>query len=147
MLILSAAGVTGSALGQVTGTDASGNPIDQTTMTVAFSVLAILYAIAVVIFIIQLVAAIKFSKCGSAVALFGNFVTLAFWIYCDWAVYLSGGDPSLVVYFWIRLVIEVIAFLIWVYPLVGFIHEMNKGIMSKETYPREAYSCCCAPSV
>lgn len=30
-----------------------------------------------------------------------------------------------------------------IYPCVGFIVEVRKGIMSKETYPREEYSCFC----
>jgi heme/copper-type cytochrome/quinol oxidase subunit 2 len=30
-----------------------------------------------------------------------------------------------------------------VYPHVGLMMEIKKGIMSKETYPREAFSCCC----
>jgi len=32
---------------------------------------------------------------------------------------------------------------LWMYPLVGFIMEVRKGIMSRETYPREEHSCCC----
>ena len=31
---------------------------------------------------------------------------------------------------------------LWMYPLVGFIMEVRKGIMSRETYPREEYCCC-----
>ena len=31
----------------------------------------------------------------------------------------------------------------FMYPHVGLIMEMRAGIMSFETYPREAYSCCC----
>jgi hypothetical protein len=34
-----------------------------------------------------------------------------------------------------------------IYPTVGLIMEIKKGIMSPETYPREAYSCCCEPKV
>lgn len=40
-------------------------------------------------------------------------------------------------------VIAVIIVLLFVYPHVGFIVEVKKGIMSHETYPREEYSCCC----
>ena len=46
--------------------------------------------------------------------------------------------PSIVGY-----IIEGIVALLFVYPHVGFIHEVRAGIMSKETYPREVYSCCC----
>jgi hypothetical protein len=30
-----------------------------------------------------------------------------------------------------------------IYPLAIFIHEVKRGVMSKETYPREEHSCCC----
>jgi len=32
---------------------------------------------------------------------------------------------------------------LFIYPHVGLILEIRAGIMSFETYPREAYSCCC----
>lgn len=32
---------------------------------------------------------------------------------------------------------------LWIYPHVGLILEIKKGIMTPETYPREEYSCCC----
>jgi hypothetical protein len=34
---------------------------------------------------------------------------------------------------------------IFMYPHIGFMYEIKKGIMSFETYPREEFSCCCAP--
>ena len=34
--------------------------------------------------------------------------------------------------------------LFFIYPQVGFISEVKRGIMSKETYIREDYSCCCS---
>jgi hypothetical protein len=35
---------------------------------------------------------------------------------------------------------------LWIYPHVGLIIEIKKGIMTPETYPREEYSCCCVDS-
>jgi uncharacterized membrane protein HdeD (DUF308 family) len=35
--------------------------------------------------------------------------------------------------------------ILWVYPSIAFIIEVRKGIMTRETYPREEYSCCCFP--
>jgi hypothetical protein len=32
---------------------------------------------------------------------------------------------------------------LYAYPHIGFIVQVHKGIMSRETYPREEYSCCC----
>lgn len=43
----------------------------------------------------------------------------------------------------IPIIIEVIFVAINIYPSIGFIVEVRKGIMSKETYPREEYSCLC----
>jgi len=33
--------------------------------------------------------------------------------------------------------------LLWIYPSVFLTVEIKKGIMTKETYPREEMSCCC----
>ena len=37
--------------------------------------------------------------------------------------------------------------LVWaglmLYPHVAFIYEVKKGIMTRDTYPREQFSCCC----
>lgn len=38
---------------------------------------------------------------------------------------------------------QVFILLFWTYPSVMLTREINQGIMSKETYPREEYSCCC----
>jgi len=40
-------------------------------------------------------------------------------------------------------IINLIVTGLFIYPHVGFIHEVKNGIMSRETYPREEYSCCC----
>eukprot|EP00529_Nitzschia_sp_RCC80_P031977 CAMPEP_0113459552 /NCGR_PEP_ID=MMETSP0014_2-20120614/10514_1 /TAXON_ID=2857 /ORGANISM="Nitzschia sp." /LENGTH=218 /DNA_ID=CAMNT_0000351145 /DNA_START=91 /DNA_END=747 /DNA_ORIENTATION=+ /assembly_acc=CAM_ASM_000159 len=40
-------------------------------------------------------------------------------------------------------IIQAIVTMLWCYPFFGLINEIKKGIMSKETYPREEYSCCC----
>ena len=33
--------------------------------------------------------------------------------------------------------------ILWMYPHVGFIVQVQKGIMSKDTYAPEEFSCCC----
>ena len=38
-----------------------------------------------------------------------------------------------------------IAMVLIIYPHVGFVHEVKSGILSRETYPREEFSCCCGP--
>jgi hypothetical protein len=32
---------------------------------------------------------------------------------------------------------------LWIYPSIMLILEIRRGIMSRETYPREEFSCCC----
>ena len=41
------------------------------------------------------------------------------------------------------IIIQAVITGLWVYPHIGLIVEIKKGIMSRETYPREEYSCCC----
>lgn len=36
-----------------------------------------------------------------------------------------------------------VTMILWVYPHVGFIVQVGKGIMTKDNYAREEYSCCC----
>ena len=33
---------------------------------------------------------------------------------------------------------------LWIYPSIFLMKEIHQGIMTKETYPREEYSCCCS---
>jgi len=40
-------------------------------------------------------------------------------------------------------VIQAVIYGLFIYPHAGFIHEVKRGITSRETYPREEYSCCC----
>lgn len=41
------------------------------------------------------------------------------------------------------LIFQFVVTCLWIYPFLGLIAEIKKGIMSYETYPREEYSCCC----
>lgn len=44
-----------------------------------------------------------------------------------------------------NIVVNAIVTCLFIYPHVGFMYEVKNGIMSVETYPREEFSCCCAP--
>lgn len=44
---------------------------------------------------------------------------------------------------WFVVIMTAMASILFVYPQVMFILEVNAGILSKRTYPREEYSCCC----
>lgn len=39
--------------------------------------------------------------------------------------------------------VSAVVMVLFVYPHIGFIVQVEKGIMSRETYQREEYSCCC----
>ena len=44
-----------------------------------------------------------------------------------------------------NLITRSIAYILYIYPHVGFVLEVRSGILSPETYAREEYSCCCGP--
>ncbi|CAJ1934356.1 unnamed protein product [Cylindrotheca closterium] len=46
-------------------------------------------------------------------------------------------------YMIVSYILTVIFTLLWLYPSVFLSIEIKKGIMTKETYPREEMSCCC----
>ncbi len=41
------------------------------------------------------------------------------------------------------IVIGLIITALFMYPHIGFIIEVRRGIMTRETYSREEHSCCC----
>lgn len=45
--------------------------------------------------------------------------------------------------FYFAYTVEAIITALFIYPHVGYIMEINQGIMLPETYPREEYCCCC----
>lgn len=55
-------------------------------------------------------------------------------------------DTVVTVSFIPTIITSAILTALFMYPHIGFIYEVKSGIMSYETYPREEYSCCCAPS-
>lgn len=44
-----------------------------------------------------------------------------------------------------NIVVSAVLTMLFMYPHIGFMYEVKVGIMSYETYPREEFSCCCAP--
>ena len=43
----------------------------------------------------------------------------------------------------LQIMISTVCTALFLYPHIGFIMEVKKGIMTRETYPREEFSCCC----
>jgi len=72
-----------------------------------------------------------------------------FEIYNSWAVFIEQADQAGIDFnngsFIGGIVIAAIFYGLYLYPVIGLISEIKSGIMSQETYPREAYSCCCNP--
>ena len=108
-------------------------------IAVTSGLIAGLYAIGLLFSIFHLLAALKYSVCMLATVLVFNFIGLGYDIYY---ATLVGGDLMIGL---ICYCIVVAA--IYIYPTVGLLMEIKEGIMSPETYPREAYSCCCKPKV
>eukprot|EP00980_Cylindrotheca_fusiformis_P009820 scaffold2164_cov106-Cylindrotheca_fusiformis.AAC.3 len=52
-------------------------------------------------------------------------------------------DTFMNIYIGVVIAITVISSLVCTYPVFFLAGEIKKGIMTKETYPREEFSCCC----
>jgi len=99
--------------------------------------------------IFALCAALKYSVCMLSTMVIVILIQFGFNVYNAWALQTeivdqAGGDFNSVSFI-ISIVISVICYGLYIYPVVGLISEIKSGIMSQETYPREAYSCCCNP--
>lgn len=117
--------------------------IFSTTGQSAMNVYAASAIIAAILFFVNLfalVAALRYSLRMLRSALL--FILIEF----GWDIYESTVKyaGSSLIY---GIVGTVIGYGLYIYPLVGLILEIKSGVMSKETYPREAYSCCCQPKV
>lgn len=81
----------------------------------------------ILFFVFQLVAAMKYNVCMLVTAVVFQCVSLIVGLY-----FYDSLNPIVSIALWA----------LFVYPTVGLILEIKKGIMSKENYPREAYCCC-----
>lgn len=67
--------------------------------------------------------------------------------YCDeWEAYYDNSDNYASCYCYVNgaaMVLAAVVMVLWIYPHVGFIVQVRKGVMSKDTYAREQFSCCC----
>ncbi|VEU36924.1 unnamed protein product [Pseudo-nitzschia multistriata] len=92
----------------------------------------------------QIHAAKKFNVCGLKLVIAWDIFTICFRIAELIIQQQHSGDVGVMInnLFW-----TVAIYGLSLYPIVGLVFEIQKGIMSEETYPREAYSCCCEPKV
>ena len=105
-----------------------------------------IYSIAHVIsalgFIWQVCAALRYSICMLCCVILVILYYFAISVYYAVEVqsdyWVDDTNTALI----IQIICNVFLCGLYIYPVVGLIVEIKKGIMSKETYPREAYSCC-----
>lgn len=101
---------------------------------------AIVFGLAMCFFGLHILGALKYSKCMLGCALVLDTIFFAIQLWYTFAMSDSGGTVA-----W--NIVLLVPWLFCIYGLVGLVKEINSGIMSEETYPREAYSCCCLPNV
>jgi len=115
---------------------------EQTTMAISMGGAAAAWAILLCCNIFSLVAALRYSVCMLST------VVLLILAGFGWNIYeiiaVSVADTGVIIG---SIIVVSIGCALALYPVVGLILEIKSGIMSKETYPREAYSCCCSPKV
>jgi len=87
-----------------------------------------------------LCAALRYCTCMLSTNVILILIQFGFNIYNAWSrgVFNIGKFIA-----WI--VMSVIGYGLYLYPVIGLISEIKSGVMRQETYPREAYSCCCNP--
>ena len=112
----------------------------------AITVAAILCGLGVIGFAIPFYGAMKFN-----VPMLSYGV---FWLCCDFVASMittiifkrkeNDASETYLASFCPTIVIQAICHGLIIYPHVGLILEINKGIMSQATYPREEFSCCCS---
>lgn len=111
-------------------------------------VTTILSGVSLVCTICALVGAIKYNIYLVAVNvlwIFGNFVARTM-TSIEYANDINQTNPEEELSLIPNVILSAIFAGLYMYPHVGFIHEVRQGIMSYETYPREEYSCCCTPN-
>lgn len=116
-------------------------------------VIAVVNAIFLVCNIFALCAALRYSMCMLSTMVVVILIQFGFDIYSTIEAYntsyeengsADGTYPTGTVAG--AIVVSVIVYVLYLYPVVGLLLEIKNGSMSQETYPREAYSCCCKPT-
>ena len=100
--------------------------------TIADGVVAGIYAILLCFAIFTLVAALRYSVCMLGTVVFLILVQFGWSIYDLFAalVYGTGAITG-------GIIVYIIVYGLFLYPVIGLITEIKSGLMSKETYPRE----------
>lgn len=113
------------------------------------AVAAVGFAVIFFFYVFELVAALRYNACMLCVVVFLQLVSMGYYIWVSWEateVQIEQGYQTSANHVG-DVLIPVIVHGIFIYPVVGLIMQIKSGVMSAETYPREAYSCCCKPRV
>jgi len=109
---------------------------------------AILYIVSLFCSICALVGAIKYSILPvalNAVWYLGNFIANTIITINSMNEINAIKSTNIHISIVPNIIVGAIVAALFMYPHIGFIYEVKVGIMSYKTYPREEYSCCCAP--
>jgi len=104
------------------------------------TVVIIIQVLQALFYVFQIVAAVKFNVPMLAIVIVVNLVWFVLGMI---SIFQTGGGTGVVIG---NVVFYVLFIALEIYPTGGLIKEIKGGTMSKETYPREAYSCCCTPN-
>lgn len=143
LLIMTASGVAVTA---AAGSSVEDDQVatDYYTSAAISGYYAIAFFFAILGYIWLLCAALKYSTCMLSVGVLFQLYAFAVSIYRSYVQDASFG-PVNGGQWAINIIVNAFVYGLAIYPNVGLILEIKNGIMSKETYPREAYSCCCTP--
>eukprot|EP00804_Cyclotella_cryptica_P004464 CCRYP_006870-RB/>CCRYP_006870-RB protein AED:0.06 eAED:0.06 QI:134/1/1/1/0.66/0.5/4/537/183 len=98
----------------------------------------IAYAVGLGVYLIVLCGASMYSPCLVSIAILYSLFNLANMIYFG---VTQGQDEEGWIFGYI--VWPIVWEMLYIYPHAVFISEINRGIMTPETYARERHSCCC----
>jgi len=112
----------------------------------------VIYVIFFFCHIFSLCAALRYSVCMLSTMVIVVLIQFGYNIWTFWATRNTAfqatnnnADDSNMSTFITSVVFSVICYGLYLYPIIGLITEIKSGVMSQETYSREAYSCCCNP--
>ena len=108
------------------------NQQDLTDGAAEMVVIIVIYALLLCFSIFALVAALRFSVCMLGTVVF--FILVQF----GWSLYVSIAPVAYnTAVMTVSIIVSIIAYGLWLYPVIGLITEIKSGVMSCKTYPRE----------
>lgn len=103
----------------------------------------IVFCISTILFLSAIIGACSYRACAVSVALIWEIIALVLniiWVATyDWSAAPQENQTKVIASFSVLLAWRVLA----IYADITFVHEVRKGIMTRETRAREAYFCCC----